>query len=424
MADKQGVFIRSCEEYGTPQYILDEPFLVQNCNEILSAFKEKYPKCRLYYPYKTNSTPHILRTIHDQGIGAEVSSLLELKLADRLNVGDTVFNSPGKTLEELIFAVEKSAVIIIDNLDELGRIKNALETTSREPILGIRLSQNGLKASEWSRFGVSLKEMPDVIRELNRMDLTLSGLHFHIGSGFRNASPYESALNNLGRLLKDKAFEEVVGDLHFIDVGGGIGAGGSRHKDVLDYALGFMEKISGVGGLSSLRGHSYSKVEAIQSFADRICTSFKRNINPVLGDVELWIEPGRWLVSTCTHMLSKVLSVKRDSVVIDGGINLLPNVLHENYPVVNLSDNVTTKTKVKVYGPLCMSNDRIASQVFGKRPAVGDILCMMNVGAYNISWSQQFIKPLARVVSMSEDGLKEVRREEDLEYRIGRDVGI
>jgi hypothetical protein len=48
----------------------------------------------------------------------------------------------------------------------------------------------------------------------------------------------------------------------------------------------------------------------------------------------------------------------------------------------------------------------------------------MNVGAYNISWSQQFIKPLAKVISLSKGGLKEVRREEDLAYRIGRDMGI
>ena len=105
-----------------------------------------------------------------------------------------------------------------------------------------------------------------------------------------------------------------------------------------------------------------------------------------------------------------------------GGI--FPNAIHEHYPVVNLTRHARQKTQVRLYGPLPMSNDKIAEQVFGGRPEVGDVLCIMNVGAYNVSWAQQFVKPLAKVVSMAKDGLRQVRREEDLGYRLGRDVGI
>jgi diaminopimelate decarboxylase len=424
LAERKEFLIQSCSEYGTPQYILDERVLKRGCSEILSVFRERYPDTRVYYPYKTNSIPYLLKIIHGYGIGAEVSSLLELKLADRLGVSDVVFNSPGKIMEEIIYAIEKSVVIVIDNLNELEKIRKASDTVGETPVLGVRLSLHGVRGGEWSRFGVPVKKMPELLEKLGGMDLTLSGLHFHIGSGFKSPAPYESALRELGLLLKSGLFEKAGNPLHFIDIGGGFSTAGSRHKDLLDYTFNLVEKYSGYTGLRPLRDYNYGGVESIQSFADRICGSFKSEVASVLGDVELWVEPGRWLVSECIHLLTTVLALKEDGVVVDAGINLLPNVLHENYPVVNLSKHSEEKTRVTVYGPLCMSNDRISSQLYGGRPGVGDVLCVMNVGAYNVGWSQQFIKPLAKVVSLSEGGLKEVRREEDLEYRIGRDAGI
>jgi diaminopimelate decarboxylase len=424
LAEKKDAFIQSCGEYGTPHYFMDDAALELNCDELTSSFRERYQNCRFYYPYKTNSIPHLLEIIHNRGIGAEVSSLIEIKLAEKIGVKDAVFNSPGKTSEEIADAIEESVTIIIDNLDELEVIRKASDAAERRPVLGVRLNPLGSGGGEWSRFGISMHEIPQLLSRMSRMGLKLNGLHFHLGSGFDSARIYEVALNKIGKSLRSRVFDGFRDDLKFIDVGGGFGAQGSRHKDIVDHSFKLLERFSGHGRLNYMREYNYSKAESIDSFAGRICNSFEKEIKPAVGDVELWLEPGRRLVSTCMHMLSRVLAVKNNSVVADAGINLLPNALHENYPVFNLSKQSAHRTKTTVYGPLCMSNDRIASQLFGGKPDVGDLLCVMNVGAYNTSWSQQFIKPLAKVISLSKDGLREVRREEDLAYRIGRDVGI
>jgi diaminopimelate decarboxylase len=421
LARRRETFLGSATRFGTPQYILDEGMLEVRCTDLLAAFGKGNGRFKAFYPYKTNSLPYALSIIHGFGIGAEVSSLLELQLAKKLKAADVVFNSAGKTSQELDFAVG-SATVIADSIDELGRIRQSAERAGVEPRIGVRLNLNGSKKTELARFGVSSGEFPAFAKELGRLGLRLSGIHFHIGTALASPKPYVKALSRVAEIAKSGAFAGAADELEFIDIGGGIGAWGTRRKGYADYMLRHIEKLSGRSGASSLRAPSYPAVAPIGAFAHAIGDAFERDVRPVFGDVQMWLEPGRWLVAPCFHMLSTVLQVKGSGAVLDGGIDLLPNALHEDYPLANISNYSPKARRCCVMGPLPMSNDILSSHLFGGKPLAGDIVCAMNVGAYNLSWSRQFVKPMARVIAFSQGALRQVRREETLDYRLGRDA--
>jgi len=349
-----------------------------------------------------------------------VSSTLELELASRMKAADIIYSSPVKTQDEIDLAARASATIMVNARDELPKVKSALDSARDSSRIGLRLSL-GRGGTEWSRFGIRSEGVGGVVEDMSRLGLRLSGLHFHLGSWLRYPAPYVKALEKVGGLLSDGPLASVAEGLEFVDIGGGIGVSGSSHKDVLDYARGFMSK-HGVGGYIPHKPLMSRTQDSMESFAEAICGSFERDILPAAPDAVLWLEPGRLLAAPSFHLVVSVLAVRDSGVVVDGGINLLPSALHEKYRVVNLSKPLVRRANVNVWGPLPMSNDKIADGVLGGPPGVGDILCVMDVGAYNISMSPQFVQPQAAIVSVNGGVSRLVRRREDLSHRLGRDV--
>jgi diaminopimelate decarboxylase len=410
--------LSSARKYGTPQYFLDEDVLRDGCLSLVKSFSSCGVRSRFFYPYKTNGIPRLLSIIHGHGIGAETSSLLEMELAKKMGVRDIVFNGPGKTREEIAYAL-RHATTIIDSPGEARRVCEEAAAAGLRPRLGVRLSI-GSTSAEWRRFGVAPDELAGVQDELGRCGLRLEGIHFHVGTGLRSPKPFVAAIRQVGTLIGSGAVDG--GQLRFVDVGGGIGSCGSSGKGIADYAGGWVEKHTG----HVIRGgpRSFNAAQDIGEFSRVICDAFRREVLPHAPAAELWAEPGRWLAAPCVHALMSVLEVKRSGAILDGGMNLVPNALHEHYPAFNLTRGGNERVRVNLWGPLSMSNDKVSATLVGGRPSVGDVVCLLNVGAYNPSWTRQFIKPLPRVVSSSVGGTEEVVAEEDLDYRVGRSRGI
>ncbi|MBU0763005.1 MAG: hypothetical protein KKD39_08265 [Candidatus Altiarchaeota archaeon] len=409
--------VATSNKYATPFFILDEVELNKRCEQLKNSFYKRYPKTHVFYAYKANCIPHLLHTIHSHGFGAEVSSGLELQLATKLNVKNTVFNGPGKTNAELTYALKKKAMIVVDNLDELKKILS-LQTPSLK--IALRLSPPYLKNKEWSRFGLQRNHLDSALGLINKNDVCLEGVHFHLGSELTDSTKHSKAIKWLSTLIKS-TLHDFKDEISFVDVGGGFGVHGSAKKTLMAHSLRMVDKFTGSKNLEGLACTSPKKVEDIDGFAENICAAFTSEIVPQLGEIELWIEPGRWIINPCIHMISSVVAVKNKSAVLDVGINNLPNCIYEQYPCINLTRPSDEKKKISLFGPLCMSNDKISTTLQGDLPREGDKVCVCNVGAYNIPWSSQFIQPLAKVVASNEKTSKIIRVEEGLDYRIGRD---
>jgi len=196
---------------------------------------------------------------------------------------------------------------MIDNICELEKISLAYDATGVEPKLGVRMNPGLTLNREWSRFGLSFDVLPSFLDEMSQRDLTLSGLHFHLGSGIKKPGIYSRALANVGQQLRKEFFNDVREDLKFIDVGGGFSSGFGRHKDLLDYLFRFVGKHINLDKITPSRSPNFSSATPIDYFADSICSTFQNEIVPLLGDVMLWVEPGRSIAAESTHMLCKVL---------------------------------------------------------------------------------------------------------------------
>ncbi len=409
------------KSHPTPFYLFDEDAAASSCMRMVSAFSSHGVPARFFFPYKTNSVPAFLRLVHGYGIGAEVSSPLELELASMLKAPGRVYSSPGKTAADVAYAAGESATILVNSRDDLPKIEAALDSPGEGSKIGIRLSL-GRPNAEWSRFGVRPEDVGAVVDEMEGLGIRLSGVQFHLGSWLSSPAPYVTAIRAVGRMLSGGPLRHAAAGLEFVDVGGGIGVRGSAHKGALDYARGLMAK-HGVGHRLPKAAPRFDFAsDSLDSFAQAICGSFKREILPSSPGAGLWLEPGRLLAAPSFHLVVSVLAVRDSGLVVDGGINLLPNALNEKYAVLNLSKPAGRYREADVWGPLPMSNDRLADGVFGGEPEVGDVLCVMGVGAYNLSMSPQFAAPQAAVVSLKGGEARLVRRREDLSYRMGRDV--
>lgn len=416
---KKDLFRKAVDTFGTPFFFLDGESLEESCRNLVSGVTDNQPGSRLFFPYKTNSLPLALNKIHGAGIGAEVSSSLEILQAARMGVSDILYYSPAKSVEDLVLAFENNATVVIDSMSELGRVIKAASLSSSKPRLGLRVNFNN--AGEWSQFGVPVEQTVEAQGTLWDAGLFLEGIHFHIGSWGRELVRLKTSLKRVSTILSSNEAAGLRESIRFIDVGGGFPSTGYLCRDKKDYILGYLEKFLGLRGLRSRRDFNPRHVD-VESVSRSLADVFKQTVLKAVPDAEMWLEPGRSLVNTSMHLLSRVVDVKESGVFIDAGINLLPTSIHENQLVYNLSKLSAEKQCVNVYGPLCMSNDLVSTRVYGGMPREGDVLVVLNTGAYNISWSIQFSKPLCRILTEKNGRPVEARVEEDLDYRLKRDV--
>jgi diaminopimelate decarboxylase len=151
----------------------------------------------------------------------------------------------------------------------------------------------------------------------------------------------------------------------------------------------------------------------IDFFAKSIAEVILSQPSP-LKDLEVFMEPGRWLSNSSMHILLRVLERKGSDIIIaDGGINLLgwERPINEFIPVINLSKSFHKERDVRIFGPLCTPDDIWGYSVFGSDVSPGDILLIPDQGAYTYSLRQSFIKPIARVIKYDGYKLEQIEME-------------
>jgi diaminopimelate decarboxylase len=403
--------VGSAKKFGTPQYILSEGDLKARAERIKAAFRRGYRNTEFFYPYKTNDLPYLCRLVHGAGFGAEVSSAIELELAKKVGARRVMFGGPGKSPALLrALAGTRGITIMADSLSELEDLRKL------DIEFGIRLDMKNKKGFQWEKFGV---HQSDVLANVDKLEASkLSGFGFHLGSELIKPGAYVDALKELSGFVK-KLSPESRKKIRFIDIGGGFYGEGYSKVSLSEFVNMFSER-----RVPNFPTPTNGRIPPIEEFAERITAEFKRSVADVkgLGGVRLCVEPGRWLVNDCMHLLAKIVRKKGErSVVLDAGINLAPHIVYEHHPIYNLSRPGSSPRKCTLYGNLCMARDVIGRSYFGSGIEEGDIILVKNIGAYSVSESTQFMGPKAKVVSIGRTA-KLVRKEEDFRYRYGRDI--
>jgi len=390
----KNVILESVKKYGTPQYLLDEKLFLENLNNLKSNFKKTIPKSRLFYAFKSNDLPYILTLLKNNDVNADVSCMFEIQLALKLGFKNIIYTAPYKSDDEIRLAIKNDVVLNIDNNDELQKIILICQKDNINAKVSFRIRNVG---KSWIKFGVDIDSFVDMAKKtMKNPRLTWVGVHFH-SSWNVDSQLYESNLKMVSLCLKNNFTHKELSDLKFIDIGGGLMP---------------FESIS--------INEDFKMPSNIKKFAENIGKAIKNLIIDKLDiDPEIWLEPGRMICSTSTMILLKIDSIKNNEFITDGGINMLGDSVFEEeyYPVINISKPSTKLNNGKINGPLCDPSDHWGNWYFGEKLTKGDIVAVMNQGAYTFSTAWRWQRPISKYVSFNNSNLKLVKSEETFEER-------
>jgi len=366
------------EQYGTPLYVTDEDRIRANYQRYHDALTSHYPDVRILYAAKANGNLAVLRALASLGAGADVFSAgeLHLALAAGMPPSSLLFNGSSKSPADLALAVEKSVTVSVDSLDELHQLDAAAAQAGKRAEIAFRVNPalevpthpkiaTGLATS---KFGIAHEQIPAAYDAALACDfIDPIGIHCHIGSQILSVEPFARACEVMVRIAA--AITDRGVHLKFIDLGGGLGIPYRRSEE---------------------------RAPTPSEYAEAVVPVFKRGIAAAGISPSLWVEPGRSLVADSTLLLARVNSVKnahRTFVNVDAGFNLLVRpVMYDAYHEViaaGKADRVGN-TLCTVAGPICETGDILAADRLLPDPATGDILALLDSGAYGFAMSSQY----------------------------------
>lgn len=396
--------------HGTPLHVVERARLEATYRRFRDAFAAHFPRVDLGYSYKTNPLPAVLRVLHDAGATAEVISHYELWLALRLGVPPSriVFNGPGKTPASLEQAIDAGVKLVnIDGMTELDQLEATAAARGRTQRVGVRV----VASVGWSgQFGLAIADgaaMEAFRRLAQSAHLAPCALHMHLGSGLRDTGIYLRAADEVlafARRLRD----ELGIAIDHLDIGGGFGVETVRSYTDLDHQL----LINGF----RLRPPRTGDAPAPEEYAARLAPVVARHLGTDRSQwPEIILEPGRAVTSAAQCLLVSVLGLKRGNArgpyaILDGGRNLMiPTAYeyHEVLPVTRAAQG--ERRECALYGPLCHPGDLLFRRRELPPLDIGDVLAVMDAGAYFIPNQMNFSNPRP-AVAMIESGEAQVVR--------------
>ncbi|MCK5719629.1 MAG: diaminopimelate decarboxylase [Thiomargarita sp.] len=362
------------KQYGTPLYVYDLEIIKQQYQALKTAIPESV---NIFYAIKANPNPSICQFMHSLGMGAEVASAGELYVALKTGFAgkSIIYNGPGKTDEDIEYAIQNKVHIInIESLDELHRLNTIAEQQQRlvkicvriNPILSI--TQAKMQTGGGSqKLGVDEEQIETIIKTAVQLDwIRLLGIHIYIGSQILDEKLLLKSIENTLFIAKRLANEFDL-PMRCINFGGGLGV------PYEDSEPKFNVKQFG-------KGLAYV-IEKVAQLFD-------------LSKTQFILEPGRFLVSDAGIFLTKVINVKhsreKQYAIIDGGINhaFLPIRMNKKYATVIANKmDLPANHSITVGGPLCTSMDVFSNEVQLPEVEAGDIIGIFNSGAYGFSAS-------------------------------------
>ncbi|MFA9460976.1 pyridoxal-dependent decarboxylase, exosortase A system-associated [Thiohalorhabdus methylotrophus] len=360
---------------GTPFYAYDRDAMARRVHTL----REALPKAvSLHYAVKANPMPAVVDYLRPRVDGFDVASLQEMRVA--LDAGappeQVSIAGPGKRPEELQAAVAAGVTVNVESPGELERLARAGAETGKRPLAAVRvnpdfeLKSSGMKMSGGPKqFGIDAEQVPGVLRRLGELDVHFRGFHIFSGSQNLSAESIREAQDATFALAYRLA-EHAPGPVELLNIGGGFGIPYFPGEQPLDLAA------------------------CTDNLAGRMAECRRR-----LGDAEVVLELGRYLVGEAgvyaCRVLDRKISREQIFLVTDGGLHHhlaasgnFGQIIRKNYPVVT-PDHVQggARETVSVVGPLCTPLDLLADRVEMGRAEEGDLVAVLQSGAYGYSAS-------------------------------------
>lgn len=363
---KNADLLKIAKTYGDPVYVYDSEKITAQFKRLTNAFKS-VKNLKLNYAAKALSNITVLRLMNSLGSGLDTVSIQEVQLG--LMAGfkpeSIIFTPNGVSLEEIEEAASLGVRINIDNLSILEQFG------SKHPDIPvcIRINPHVMAGGNSnisvghidSKFGISIHQIPHLLRIVELTKMNINGIHMHTGSDILDIDVFLYASEILFETAKN------FRNLDFIDFGSGF---------KVPYKEGDIE--TNVEELGKKLGSRFNK----------FCKEYGKELT-------LAFEPGKFLVSEAGFFLAKVNVVKQTTSTvfasIDSGFNHLirPMFYGVSHKIVNISNPEGRERYYSVVGYIC-ETDTFASNRRINEISEGDILCFKNAGAYCFTMSSNY----------------------------------
>lgn len=380
-------------EFGTPLLVYDEAS-IRGCAR---AYRAAAPDASVVYGTKAFPNIAILRLLAEEGIGADVSTLGELRFAQAAGIsGDRlVVHGNNKSDEELAAAAKLDALVVIDSLEEITRAREAgvLRTLIRfTPGIEANTHESIRTAHHGSKFGLPANDVIEGLKDAQDAE----GIHIHIGSQLLDLDAALQAVDWLATFCA-RARSETGWYPRTVDLGGGLGVRTAPDEPEL----------------------------SIETFLGSILGELQRTF--ALQDLPLpqvILEPGRSLVARAGVTLYTVGSVKRVAsattyVAVDGGMSDNPRFALYGARYTALLANRADEAATDVYavaGKHCESGDLLIERVELPEPHRGDLLAVPATGAYTLAMSSSYnVVPRPAAVLVADGHARVIRKRETID---------
>jgi diaminopimelate decarboxylase len=383
-------------ETGTPLYIYSAQAIRDAYGMIDDAFAS-IPHA-IHYALKANSTLAIARLLRELGSRADANSGGEIRVAQRAGFepAQIVFTGVGKTRDELEYAIATGVgAINAESAGEIDRIAAIARAIGREARVALRVNPDidakshpnistGLKTN---KFGVPLENARAIFRDRRGLaGVRLTGVHVHIGSQITTTEPLRraaEALTRVARELRDDGLE-----LEHVDLGGGLGI-----------------------------AYEGRPIVTPREYADAVLPILKTVGLPVV------LEPGRFIVGHGGALVSRVVDTKcypagRRFAVLDAGMTELmrPALYGSFHRIVPVGPHTGEEQPLDVVGPICESSDIFARERMLPRLEEGDLVAILDVGAYGAVMANNYNRRmLAPEVMVDSGSWRVIRRRQTLD---------
>lgn len=407
------------QEYGTPLVVYDAGMIRKQIQNFKAVFEKEGIKYEVSYASKAFSAIAMYQLLKEEGAATDVVSAGELYTAIKAGfpMEKVNFHGNNKSRFELEMAVKNHVGrIMLDNFHEIDLLADILEEQDSQINVVLRITP-GISAHTHeydqtgqvdSKFGFDLESgQADQALEkvLANPRMNVLGLHAHIGSQIFELNGFEMAAQKLVEVANSwrKKFNYTA---QVINVGGGFGIKYTQED------------------------HPLKPEEFVEAIIKTIKNETKKYDFPM---PEIDIEPGRSIVGPAGYNLYTVGSQKavpglRPYVTVDGGMgdNIRPALYQAEYEAILANDPMKKATEsVRLAGKYCESGDILIENAHLPQVKPGDIIAMLDTGAYGYSMASNYNRNPRPAVVFAENGqAKLVVKRESLEDLIHLDLSL
>ncbi len=358
--------IKIAADFGSPAYVYDAEKITSQYDRLTSAFSN-IESLRINYAVKALSNISILKLMKSLGAGLDTVSIQEVKLGLKAGFDPShiIYTPNGVSLEEIEEVTKLGVQINIDNLSILEQFG----TMHPKVPVCIRINPHVMAGGNTnisvghidSKFGISIHQIPHLLRIVENTGMNINGIHMHTGSDILDIEVFLYA----SEILFDTA--KHFKDLEFLDFGSGF---------KVPYKPGDIET-------------------NIEEFGEKLTRRFKDFCKEYGRELTLAFEPGKFLVSEAGKFVAKVNVIKQTTSTVfagvDSGFNHLirPMLYGSNHEIHNISNPDGKPRFYSVVGYICetdtFGNNRRIAEI-----KEGDLLAFNNAGAYCFTMASNY----------------------------------